>query len=177
MKTENIECSLSQLEQDASRLITQNLLINEIILVCIKYKGTGYYRVGVVTESKVIIVYAPEVFGRASGFCCMSIPMKDITGLEIAPYMKSQTRINICTQSNYERSPELFFSSSLLVDKFISIFQETWSKNKQSKNDNDQRVDKRSIAHRINELDGLYKAGIVTEAEFIKLREQILNDL
>jgi hypothetical protein len=45
----NIECTIEELDMEAQKLGAQNITQGEKPLLCIKYKGSGYYRVGVIS--------------------------------------------------------------------------------------------------------------------------------
>ena len=149
MRPVNIECTIDELEQEAQKLVSQNITKGEKSLLCIKYRGSGYYRVGVITENKVIIIYGPEVFGHASGFSSACIHMKDISQLEHSGYSH---RVEFMTYSNTVHVPIIFFSDTHLEDKFISVFQQAWSAFKEKLDVNGLTCNKPSVTERLDEL-------------------------
>ena len=105
----NIECTIDELEQEAQKLVAQNITKSEKLLLCIKYKGSGYYRVGVITENKVIIVYGGEIFGHVALYSSACIHMKDISQLEHPGFAH---RVEFKTYSTTEEIPIIFFSNT-----------------------------------------------------------------
>jgi len=174
MPPKNIECTIDELEQEAQKLVSQNIAKGEKPLLCIKYKGSGYYRVGVITENKVIIIYGGEIFGHVPFYSSACIHMKDISQLEHPGYAH---RVEFKTYSNTVEIPIIFFSDTHLEDKFISVFQQVWSAFKQKFDVNSQPCNKPSVSERLDELNRLKSKGTVSDLEYKQLREQILKDL
>ncbi len=130
--------------------------------------GFGKHREAVfVATDNQIFLYCQKLLG----FETESLPFSTITSLEVGKSLTGY-KVKIISTNN---TVELIYIRSNQVDNFVSYIKSNIGINSNPNNSNKNNTEITSVADEILKLKGLLDMGVLTQEEFDKRKDQLLQ--